>query len=150
MDKLISLLLFLILVFDPTRIVKGDMDLTEGKNDDQDVKRIDEAIDDGNNAMDPLRNIGILRSTRSYHALISTGKDSNSAKELRPGWPDYHRNIGIMRSLRSYAPESTRVIRSTRSAEPNYPRDIRIRSSTRFSKPEYLRNFWIMRYSRSA
>ena len=114
------------------------------------MKRIDVAIDDGNNAMDPLRNIGILRSTRSYHTQISTGKDSNSAKELRPGWPDYHRNIGIMRSLRSHAPESTRVIRSKSSAEPNYPRDIRIRSSTRFSKPEYLRNFWIRRYSRSA
>merc|ERR1719233_2136667 len=94
MNKLISLLPFFILVFHPIRKVRGNKDLAEKQNDDQDKEM--EVLDDENNIMDrdsrslhhnlfpnALRNIGILRSSRSENAQTLTGKTSNSPRELR-------------------------------------------------------------------
>ena len=156
MNKLIFLFAFCFLVFDPIRIVMGNIDLDDG----QDMGRVEEVLDDENNVMeravrslphylfpDRLRNIGILRSTRSDHKI---GKDSKSARNLRPEDPEYIRNDGIMRSLRSVPPESIRIVRSTRSSEPDYWRNLGIMRSTRSADQDYLRNIGIMRPTRSA
>ena len=52
MNKLISLLPFFILVFDPIRKVRGDKDLSEEQNDDEYKETVDEAPDDENTIMD--------------------------------------------------------------------------------------------------
>ena len=45
MNKLVSLLPFFLLVFDPSRTVRGgDMNLSEEQNDDGDEEMVDEAL----------------------------------------------------------------------------------------------------------
>ena len=151
MNKRCSLLPFFILVFDSITNVRGGINLSETQNDNGDMEKVDEApIMDravrslSHNLMpDYLRNVGILRSTRS--AKPDYIRSSRSAEQ------DYLRNIGIMRSTRSAEPpdylRNVGIMRSTRSVEPDYLRNIGIMRSTRSS--DHLRNIGIMRSTRS-